>query len=493
MQKAKKYLCCFVIVALAYNAAIAQTDSLNRLITDSNTASPVDTNASRVAILHPVADTFFIIKKIIFEGNKITRQPVMLREIPFKQGDSIEIKKIPDQFAEAKRRLMNMTLFHDVNVAIDHFEGQFLYVKVVLDEKWYLLPFPYFKPIDRNLNQWLFEKGASFSRVDYGVKLYYDNITGSNDKLRFHFITGYTKQLSLSYSRPYIDKAMKWGVNAYFEVGKNREILYNTINDKQQFIKNGIYMKNFFKSGLEFVYRNAIFTRHTFGIKYSSLRVADTVLQLNPTYFIHGSNSIKYPEVYYNLSYQNLDYIPYPTKGYAGEMTLLKRGFNSKMNLWQLSAKGLGNWHLGKKYFYSIMVGGIIKAPFRQPYGNIAFLGYGDMFLSGYEYYVIDGVAGGMAKATLSRQLVNFSLNIPFLKRFTGQGLIPLKVYGKVYGNTGYSYNPEPGNNSLSNKMLFGGGFGFDIYTTYDFTLKLEFSMNQLGQNGLFLHKKDIF
>jgi hypothetical protein len=38
--------------------------------------------------------------------------------------------------------------------------------------------------------------------------------------------------------------------------------------------------------------------------------------------------------------------------------------------------------------------------------------------------------------------------------------------------------------------MLYSGGLGIDILTLYDFTLKLEWSFNQIGQNGLYLHNR---
>jgi hypothetical protein len=41
--------------------------------------------------------------------------------------------------------------------------------------------------------------------------------------------------------------------------------------------------------------------------------------------------------------------------------------------------------------------------------------------------------------------------------------------------------------------MLYSGGLGIDIITFYDVVIKLEWSFNQLGQNGLFLHRKTIF
>ena len=54
-------------------------------------------------------------------------------------------------------------------------------------------------------------------------------------------------------------------------------------------------------------------------------------------------------------------------------------------------------------------------------------------------------------------------------------------------------YNPTPGLNTLNNKMLFSGGIGIDIVTIYDVSIKLEWSFNQIGQNGLYLHKKNNF
>jgi len=120
-------------------------------------------------------------------------------------------------------------------------------------------------------------------------------------------------------------------------------------------------------------------------------------------------------------------------------------------------------------------------------------LGYSDIFMQGYEYYVIDGVAGGYLKATIARELLNFNIKMPYPGKNKGSLRIPFRIFGKIYGNTGYVYNSQPGDNFLSNTMLYSGGLGIDILTSYDVTLKFEWSFNQLGQNGLFLHRKSIF
>jgi hypothetical protein len=73
---------------------------------------------------------------------------------------------------------MNTSLFHEAIVALKSFEGYNIDVLVDVKERWYIFPVPYFKPVDRNLNQWIVEQNASLDRVNYGIKLMYNNVTG---------------------------------------------------------------------------------------------------------------------------------------------------------------------------------------------------------------------------------------------------------------------------------------------------------------------------
>lgn len=435
---------------------------------------------------------FFTIRNIVIQGNKKTKPDIILRELPFKAGDGYSLSELVKKFELGRRQLMNTALFHEAIVSLNKSDGYDVEVLVQVKERWYIFPIPYFKPVDRNLNQWLVEQKASLKRVNYGLKLLSNNTTGRNDKLRVWLINGYTKQISFNYDRLYIDKNMKWGVNTGFSIGKNRELNYNSENDKQLFFNSDDYIRSFVNGYAELTYRKAIRTRHRFGIGYTREDISDTILKLNPWYFGPGRKRIEFPEFYYSMTYYDLDYIPYPTRGYAAELNLSKKGVNKAMNSWQLTAKGSGNWPTGKKTFLSLNAYGTVKLPFAQPYYNRRLLGYSDVFLQGYEYYVVDGVAGGYLKAAFARKLFNFNIRIPGTKKIAPR-MIPFNIYGKIYGNTGYIYNPYPGNNYLSNKMLFSSGFGIDITTIYDFTLKLEWSFNQLGQNGLFLHRRTIF
>lgn len=489
MLKEKKYcLCLIVAVGFCYNVS-AQKSGVGDL--PATTWQPGNEKPVTTGLTVP-ANSLFTVRDIIITGNKKTKPYIILREIPFKPGEEYPLQELVKKFEDARRQLMNTSLFHEVVVALKSFEGYKVDILIDVKERWYIFPVPYFKPVDRNLNQWIVEQKASLSRVNYGAKLLYNNTSGRNDKLRLFLISGYTKQFSFSYDRLYIDKKLKWGMSVGFAMGKNREVNYNTIKDKQVFLKDDNYIRSFVTANAEITYRRAIKTRHRFGIGYTMENIKDTILALNPAYFKSSRNRIQFPEVYYNMTYYDMDYIPYPTKGYAAVVSVGKKGFNNIINLWQLSAKGSGNWHLAPKTYLSLSAYGVIKLPFTQPYINQRLLGYSDVFMQGYEYYVIDGVAGGYFKTTITREFLNFKIKVPPRKNREPQH-IPVRIFGKIFGNTGYVYNPQPGDNFLSNTMLYSGGLGIDILTFYDFTLKVEWTFNQLGQNGLFLHRKSIF
>lgn len=460
-----------------------------------DTTQPYQRNFSAIRGIVPPDGTQLLVSALVVKGNKKTRADIILREIPFSAGQEYKVEELVDLFELAQQQLMNTALFHIAKVFATGFAGNCMEVTVEVVERWYLFPIPYFKLVDRNLNQWLVDQHASLDRVNYGVKLLYNNVTGHNDKLRLWVFNGYTQQLSASYEKPYIDRAMRWGFKLSTATGKSREINYNTLNDKQAFLKTEeSFIRKFLMVSAGLTYRKKLYARHDMGMAWLAESVSDTVLAANPAYFANSSNRVSFPEWYYQFKYVKLDYLPYPTKGYATQLRISKSGWNPSVNLWQLHWQGYGSWPTGLKSFVGVQVYTGLKLPFHQPYFTRRFLGYNETFLKGYEYYVIDGVAGGYACATYTRELFRLNIGLPArIVKKRGLEYIPIRVFGKIYANSGYVYNPDPGANRLNNKMLHAGGIGIDLLTLYDITFRVEYSFNQLGQNGLFLHRTSSF
>ena len=475
MLKRWKYEVLIVLVCLGCNSLFAQ---------EASVVPGSELNTPRMDSTRP-----FVIRDIIISGNKKTKAFIIERELLFKRGDSVNLADLVNRFERSRELLLNTTLFHTAIVSLKRFDGYKLDIAIDVRERWYLFPIPYFKPVDRNLSEWA-KQGIGFDRVNYGLKLAYNNFTGRNDKLKAWLITGYSKQIQLQYELPYVDKALKTGFRVGVSYRTFKEVNYGTYNNEQQFHSDSSrVLSKQWGAFIDFTHRPAIKTRNTFHFAVVGQTVDTAITNRNPKYFSDGRTTMTFPELGYKVEYTDLDYNPYPQKGIAGEVSILKRGFGKDMNMWQLSAKGGKHFFVAPKLSFSMQAAGVIRLPFDQPFINTQLFGYGDFYLRGLEKYVIDGVGAGLFKTTLRRQVFYFGLPMPFGSSET----IPFTFFLKTYGDVGYAHNKIANGNPLTNRMLYTGGFGLDILTFYDLSFKIEYSFNQMGQSGFFLHFKNDF
>jgi hypothetical protein len=146
---------------------------------------------------------------------------------------------------------------------------------------------------------------------------------------------------------------------------------------------------------------------------------------------------------------------------------------------------------LPNKFYVSSIAEGNIKLPFDQPFFNQSLLGYNESFMRGLEYYVVDGVAGGYIRNTIGKEIAAVRFNTGL--RSKTYNSIPFRFYLKAYGDAGYIYNKNNViNNSLNNRFIYSGGIGLDIISIYDIVLRVEYSFNQKGENGLFVNRADV-
>ena len=210
-------------------------------------------------------------------------------------------------------------------------------------------------------------------------------------------------------------------------------------------------------------------------------------------YFNNNKTRQAYGEFVYSYQYFNANNNVYPWKGFLFSGIFTQRGLGAKgMNLWQFSGKAGKFFQLSKKTSVSTVGYYIVKVPFQQPMYNMGALGYGDYFLRGLEYYVIDGVQAGILKGTIRQEILN--LNVPtFIIKNEKYKKIPFKIVAKVYGDIGASHLPAYTNSILNNRFLYTYGAGIDVLSYYDFVARFEYSFNQLGEKGLFLHVRRDF
>ena len=438
------------------------------------------------------SSSYFIINKIDITGNNKTKDNIILREVPFAAGDTLSAVDFKKKLVLAKQQVVNTSLFIDVVVAADTTSVNHVNISISVKERWYLLPIPYFRLVDRNFNQWWTEQHHSLSRVNYGLKLIQNNVSGQNDNAYLWLITGYNHQVAARYDIPFIDKSLHHGISVAASFLRQRELNYATSTDnKQLFFDGDDYVRQQFRIEASYLYRPAIRTRHTFTARLVDDKLSDTILKLNPEYFPYSRTHITYPVISYTMQYSDADNIVYPTKGLVGDVSFVKKGFGKVMNLWQLGYHAKYTIPLSNKTGLQLQSASIINLPFKQPFFNKQIINYyGDVFFRGLEYYVIDGVAATVNRATLRQQVFTYNFRNPV--NIKNHDIIPVRFFLKAYGDAGYVYNDKD-ETRLNNHIIGTYGLGLDIVTIYDIVIRLEYSFNQWGQNNLYLHSKGDF
>ncbi|MCW3079164.1 POTRA domain-containing protein [Segetibacter sp.] len=450
---------------------------------------------SPVAVDTAPVDSFSVVvtvSDVVVTGFKKTKPYIIQREVPFKKGQSLASNELTDKLKLGKQQLMNTSLFVDVDIRAVKIDSEHISINIHVKERWYLFPIPYFRIVSRNFNTWWVEENRSLDRVEYGLKFMQNNVSGRNDNLNLWMVSGYTQQFSLRYDNPNIDNKLKNGINIGFGFKRNRELNYGMDSarpNKISFVKQADrFLLNEHYVDFAYTYRPAIRTRHTFRASYGNVVVDDSVVKLNPTYFAYYGTRSRHFDLSYNLSYINLDYAPYPLKGFSGEAGIFKR-FGNGSNFSQLSGRGNYNIRLSPASYMQFQAAGILRFPFNQPYISNNLLGSTSLYMRGLEYYVIEGVAGGVGRATIKNEILSFNLRSPLKSKTHDK--IPFRVFLKAFGDVGYSYTPNYGISRLNNKLLRTWGFGVDIVTFYDVVLRFEYSYNQLGDNSLFFHTQN--
>lgn len=433
--------------------------------------------------------TSIFIRNILIEGNKKTKSHIILREIPFKRNDTLDRVRAKELMLNARKNIYNTELFISVDVYDVKIHEGVYDIYVFVKERWYTLPIPYLELADRSFNVWLQKYHADLRRLSYGVDFIQQNLTGRNDKMEVLATAGFNRQLQVDYTTPYLSQAMKSRLKLGFGIMGSKEIPYiSTDSNKLLYHQSDVTIRRGWHATTGFIIRREIKKREWITVSLNGANIFDSINYYNPDYFKGNATHHVFPEVEYKMKYDDVDNIMYPLKGKKYQLILSKRGLGWSGDVNRLFAAAYANFFqpFGKDWFGAFKLRGQIMVPFDQPFYNTKAIGYGDDYIRGYEFYVIDGIASFIAKADIKKKLIFFE--VPTFLNSKNYSKIPFTLYGKVYTDIGAAYNRNQ--SMLGNQLQYGGGIGLDIVTLYDLSLSLNFSVNALGQKGFYLHRE---
>lgn len=447
----------------------------------------------KIDLIDKVANEKVVIGKILLIGNNTTKERIITREIIFHDGDTLSRYALQEAMKRSRENLMNTSLFNFVEFSEQQDANDSLktFVVVRMSERWYLWPLPIFEVVDRNFNEWWLTK--DFSRTNYGVYITRENFLGLKQTLQLLIRLGYSQRLGLYYSIPYIDKKQQDGLSFSISYTRNHEIAYNLYNNKLEFFKDeNSYVRKQFLTGIKLTHRSGIHDYYSYAADYQNNLVADTISLLNENYFTNNNIQQQLINLYFQFKRDYRDYKVYPLKGYYFDFSVVKQGvgiLKNEPNLLLFDANLRKYVKLAPRWYVAAGIKGKISGQSFAPYYNTRALGYSSDFVRGYEYYVVNGQNFALFKSNLKFALVpERVLKIKYLP-FEKFNTIPYAFYLNLFSDMGYVRDRQfAENNSLSNAYLFGWGLGIDYVTYYDLVFRVEYSINKMGESGVFLH-----
>ena len=438
-----------------------------------------------------IDDDRLIIEDILIQGNRITKESIILRELVFGIGDTILKMELLPAFQRSKENLLNLGLFNFVLFDATHLPGNYINVQVTVTERWYIWPVPILEYAERNFSEFL--RKREWDKINYGVFLKWKNFRGRNELLTGKIRLGYVQEYSLSYNIPNIGKNQRHGVTTGFNMFQQNEVYIATVNNRPvEYKPQDKPAQGRINAFAKYTYRRKHYTTHSIRFEYFDYNVSDSVAFVNPNFMGEGKSRLQFFTASYNFSHDVRDSKVYPLEGFAVKIQAaqLGLGFISDYPYPTLRITGILMFHqklANRIYFYNATKARYSSEKF-MPYALNRGLGYNE-YLSGYEPYVIDGSDYFITKYNLKFQLIKpttKTLPIIPLEQFNK---VHYAVYINVFADAGYVNNlfPNP-TNTMVNNWQYSAGVGIDLVTYYDQVLRFDYAINRHGEHGLFFH-----
>lgn len=397
------------------------------------------------------------VDSIKVSGNTETDEYVILRELTFEKGDTVNEKIL----SYNRERIFSLGIFSNVKIFPES-SGKENIINISVSESWYIYPIPFAELKD---NDW--------KKLSYGIDLYLMNFRGLNDRIRLHAAFGYDPNYQVSYTNPYIikDKDIFLKANLSYVKAKNKSETAKQLygGDFDQKISGGdlslgkrfgLFQKLFLTLGYK-VIDSPVFIP---GISASGERI-DHLLSAGAGY-----------------SYDSRDLSQFPRQGWYIQSSFLFNG----MGLNNISYRTFG---LDIRKYLKLTDELSIKGRFESrftfgdivPFYDYSYLGYSER-IRGYFYKEREGNNRYLLSAELNYPVVkDFMLNLDFLP------LLPKKlltyrvaVYAELFADAGTTQMRNSPLNIKSVDSGYGAGLTF-LFLPYS-AFRIEYAVNDLGK-----------
>ncbi len=361
------------------------------------------------------AEDKFVVDSISIQGNDITNNEIILRELTFKIGDTVNTKIL----AYNAERIYSLGIFTKVRLYHDPLSYTKNVVQILVNESWYIYPIPLAELKDRD-----------WKKLSYGFDVVIQNFRGRNETLRARALFGYDPSLSLSYSNPYFI----WKNNISLELNLAYHDTRN-ISSIAKYLYGGDFNQKFIGAGIGVGKRLGLFQKVAISLNYNYIQ--------SPTYIkgISASNDRidRLFSVGASYSFDTRDLRQFAREGILGSANFEFKGLGIDNINYQIASidfreyrKLFGElgakWRLASRFTMGKLV----------PFYDYSYLGYSER-IRGHFFDESEGNNLYLASLEFNYPVVkDFNISLDFVPIIPKQLLsYRVALYLQMFGDTG--------------------------------------------------------
>lgn len=404
----------------------------------------------------------FRVDSIIIKGNDITKEFIILRELTFQLGDTIDHKTAQYN----RERIYSLGIFNQV-ILVPQITDENNILNIIVEESWYIYPIPFVNIKERD-----------WKKLSFGMFLVLQNFRGRNETLSATVAFGYDPTYILSYYNPnsigneniffqtrvgYSNVSNK-SITAEYLVGDNFEqkVIFADLEIGRRFFLFHRFALNF-----GYTYRETPF--YIDGINAANERI-DRLFSFGIGYNYDTRDLAQFPKsgLYINTSYifkgmgiNNINY---------NVARLDFRNYNT------LIEKLLFKWRFTSRFVLGDKV----------PYYDNSIIGLEDR-IRGYFYENFEGNHSYLASMELYYPIVEeLHINLDFIPIIPKQLLsYRFALYTQLFADAGAV---QMRNTSLSLKDFKKGyGAGLTVLILPYYSARIEYAINEIRQSEFIL------
>jgi len=472
--------------------------------------APVVAQVKDGAVILPESLPFEAIKisEYKIDGNKLTKDWYIIRELDFKIGDTLatyqkgkaidfaQKRFVPGDSSElhlrmiySRENIINTNLFLTVNLSVEQIEGNQYRLLIDVVERHYWWLFPVAKLNAPNFNEWL--RDPDIKDLSMGLIFSHNNLFGTSHQTSLVGYVGKSYAAAWGYRIPWIGKGKKTGVTFGLGYENKYTVEYGSYENKRQMLyeSNSQQTANF---GVNFNFRPGLYNYATIKLTGNLVWISDSLYTLDSNYLAAGKKSNTSTSLYVDYAYDSRNSKSYPLLGNYLKVFVNKVGLG-------LISKDVDYFFYGvdfhfyqqlhKKWYVAEMFKLENSSGENIPYYYELNMTYKKDFIRGYELNTIKG-----DQMYYFRSNIKYELVAPSVKKAKKEGQednkfknLQYAFYLNTFGDCGWVTNKFTENNPYNNKMLFSWGFGIDFVTYYDMVLRFEYSFTSEHTNGFYI------